>query len=163
MAKKQTRRSLSLDWPLYNAIKAHAKLMGWSMSGYVTSLILADFAARGISLPEAPLHGSPRPLAAPTKAAPESKRLVNMNEPTPEFSKAKVDAAWEHALEHTRVALAQHVPTGPRIPKDSCWYCEEPFHPEQTPVAHELPKVGKIKLHAKCLRQISLLPGGIEP
>lgn len=57
MAKKQTRRSISVSKPTHARAYAHCQAENLSVSGYVESLIKADLDKRGVAEPDG---GAPR-------------------------------------------------------------------------------------------------------
>lgn len=72
MAKKQTRRSASLNRALFDAINEEAKLDGVSMSQWLTKLAKAELAKRGRPLATEIAHVS-REIIARWRASVEKR------------------------------------------------------------------------------------------
>lgn len=146
MAKKQTRRTISLERQFYEAIQAHSKAIGKSASEYVTRVVHADMLAKGADVPPLGHFASgPRGVIKPEEIKP---RVRPAEAP---------DDKYRAALEFQRQQLAKPVPI-PKVHDKSkeCWWCGDTFR------AGEIPsEVDGKKLHGKCKREIAR-SGGIE-
>lgn len=60
MAKRQTRRSVSLRGLTYQRLADYCAALGMSASGYLEELITADLDARGVPVPERVRPPQPR-------------------------------------------------------------------------------------------------------
>ncbi len=71
MAKKQTRRSISVSRMTYERLKSFCETNGISMSQFVESRV-GDFLGEGAAapeVPERPVQHKPAPMPAPTRSA----------------------------------------------------------------------------------------------
>lgn len=134
MAKKQTRRSVSLEKQLYLVSKDRAATLAESLSEYVSKLVRADLAAAGIEVPvmKRYVHASAykRELAAFRATLPA--------EPQPGDPAAP------------KVAVARPVrPPKPVDKTKECGWCGANFKVGEIPTDHD-----GYQVHGKCKREI---------
>lgn len=156
MAKKQTRRSVSLETNVYGLSKERSASLGQSLSEYVTGLIRRDFEAAGLVLPPT-YHPAARRAAEAASATPRT-RPDEPEELGPAVALARsrmpnMDPKLLHALEHTRRQLeAGKVRAKPEQPVDKskeCHWCGDTIKKGEIPTER-----GDIKLHGKCHREM---------
>lgn len=164
MAKKQTRRSISIERRLYDLTNDRAETLGTNMSAYITGLIQAEMTAAGVELPTPLPPRTNSPFLRAQRRVAEAKVLLADVAPAVAMAinrDPSVDPKYAAALEFTRAKLAkeQAKPLDERESKaGECWWCGDTFKPGEIPTIMD----GN-QLHGKCKREVDRLPGGIEP
>lgn len=170
MAKKQTRRSVSLSRVCYEAVKLHCLANEASMAQYLERLIASDLEVRGIKV----TWGQDLPEPPPRN------KLLDTDIATIRDAAQKVDANSKiaAALEFTRQKLAAGEMTPAAMPKpQKCWCCDEPFQAtwreSEQPITIEVlsrrkgqHRVGVTPsahwVHRRCKRSLERMPGGLN-
>jgi hypothetical protein len=151
MAKKQTRRSISLEEKLYCVTFDRARALNTSMAEYVSGLIRAELKSAGIEPP--PAKHANRGFSDGIASNREARK-----------AKAAADgkAKYEQALDRMRQKIAEtpapSESTTEPIKPNECWWCGDTFKAGEIPT-----DVHGNKLHGKCKREIARLPAGVEP
>jgi hypothetical protein len=91
MAKKQTRRSISVSRSTYERLKSYCETNGMSMSQFVETQV-GDFLGRSIRRP-APQAAEPRPPVAPPPPQVQA-RPVEPRRPAPPPSKPTAETIF---------------------------------------------------------------------
>ena len=76
MAKRQTRRSISVKGITYQRLKNFCEDNGVSVSGYLEQIIADKLDAQNVPVPE---KVEPRPTAAPKAAEPDQPSIVSQH------------------------------------------------------------------------------------
>lgn len=154
MAKKQTRRSVSLAQKVHNATQGRAGTLKMSMSEYITGLIRADFKAAGLWFPETVHAGLEDAVGNDSDTLDVTPESIAPAVALARGRMPEMDPKVLQALEFTRRKLdeskKQPEPEQPPVDKSNeCHWCGDSFKPGQIPTEHE----GR-KLHGKCFREM---------
>lgn len=148
MAKKQTRKSVSLSASVYQAASEIAHDNGLNTTAYVTQLIQADLKLQGRFVPTVK-HCRDGKIHLPIEdlAIPELVATAALESQGPIVLAENCDPKYLKALEFTRNRLANGETDKPS--RKVCFWCDESFKPG-APVE----EYDHQKMHPACHKQV---------